>query len=82
MAICNQCHTLMTPLGAEAFDGVYEIHSWLCTACGHELDIAMACVETYDFPSFCLTEPDDPDWLALLPLALNAQLESRAMQAH
>jgi hypothetical protein len=39
------------------------------------LDIATASVEAYDFPSFCLTEPGDPDWLTLLPLAANARIE-------
>jgi hypothetical protein len=69
----------MTPCGVEAFDGLYEIHSWLCTACGHELDIATACVELYDFPSLRLAGSGDPKWLSLLPLAFSASLESRAM---
>jgi len=78
MAICNRCHALMTPLGAEAIDGVYEIHSWTCADCGLSLDIATGCVETYAFPSFCLTEPDDPDWLARLPLAFSRDARALA----
>jgi hypothetical protein len=70
----------MTPCGVEAFDGVYEVHSWLCTACGHELDIAMACVEAFEFPNFVLAEPGDPAWLSLLPLAFTASRETRPMQ--
>jgi hypothetical protein len=69
----------MTPCGVEAFDGVYEIHSWLCTACGHELDIATACVELYDFPVLRLTGMNDPKWLSLLPLAITATLDRSPM---
>lgn len=75
MANCQKCNVDMTSLGVQAIDGVYEIHSWKCDDCGHVLDIAHACVETYDFPSFCLTEPGDPNWLTLLPLAGNARIE-------
>jgi hypothetical protein len=75
MANCNCCNVEMTSLGVETVDGVYAIHSWKCDECGHELDIATAAVDVYDFPSFCLTEPGNPDWLTLLPLAGNAHIE-------
>lgn len=75
MAMCNCCNAQMTPLGVEPIDGVYEIHSWKCDSCGHELDIATASADAYDFPSFCLSEPGNPDWLSLLPLAGNARVE-------
>ncbi|KPF96392.1 hypothetical protein NML43_00080 [Rhodopseudomonas palustris] len=75
MANCTRCNVEMTSLGAETVDGVYAIHAWKCDDCGDALTIATAAVDAYDFPSFCLTEPIQPDWLTLLPLAANAHVE-------
>jgi hypothetical protein len=29
----------------ETVDGIYQLHSWACTACGHESKMAMSCID-------------------------------------
>jgi RNase P subunit RPR2 len=52
MALCTQCHTPLPKATIEPVDGVYQIHSWSCTACGHVSKMAMSCIDPVSQRSF------------------------------
>jgi RNase P subunit RPR2 len=61
MALCTQCRAPLPKATIEPVDGVYQIHSWTCSNCGHESRMAMRCIDPASQLSFFRAMMDPAD---------------------